>query len=175
MISKKNNLLFFFLVLTSAALLSSCGVYSFTGTSLPPDVKTFSIGNFPNNSGEGPATLSQHVTENFRNYFLKNTNLNMVPRDGDLQLEGQILSYSISPAAIQNQGDQSFAAANRLTIQMRITYVNTKDPKQNFEQTFSGFDDYPQNVDITQVDAALINRISERIIFEVFNKTVANW
>ena len=174
MISKKIKIYYLLLIGCTIGLLQGCA-YSFTGTNLDPAIKTFSIATFPNNSGNGPATLSQLLTENFRNYFRRNTNLDMLPRNGDLQLEGQIVSYSVSPAAIQNQGDQSFAAANRLTIQVRINYINTKDPAQNFEKTFSGFADYPQNVDISQVETSLINSISDRMIYEVFNQTVANW
>ena len=161
-------------------LLSSC--YSFSGVNLSPDVKTISITNFSNASGQGPSNLQQFVTEDFKDYFQRNTTLRILPQAGDLQIEGQILSYSFSPAAIQrsdlptsgNVGlDQ--AGANRLTIVVQINYTDTKNPANNFDQSFSGFYDFPPTLDINLISRAQIQQITERIIYSVFTKTVANW
>ncbi|GAB2536123.1 LptE family protein [Rufibacter soli] len=161
-------------------LLSGC--YSFSGVNLSPDVKTISITNFSNASGQGPSNLQQFVTEDFKDYFQRNTNLRILPQAGDLQIEGQILSYSFSPAAIQrsdlptggNVGlDQ--AGANRLTIVVQINYTDTKNPANNFDQSFSGFYDFPPTLDINLISRSQIQQITERIIYSVFTKTVANW
>jgi hypothetical protein len=161
-------------------LLSGC--YSFSGVNLSQDVKTISITNFSNASGQGPSNLQQFVTEDFKDYFQRNTTLRILPQAGDLQIEGQILSYSFSPAAIQrsdlpaggNVGlDQ--AGANRLTIVVQINYTDTKNPANNFDQSFSGFYDFPPTLDINLISRSQIQQITERIIYSVFTKTVANW
>ncbi|WP_246850180.1 LptE family protein [Rufibacter roseolus] len=170
----------YFLLLCLPLLLSGC--YSFTGTNISPDVKSISITNFNNASGQGPANLQQFVTEDFKDYFQRNTNLRILPQAGDLQIEGQILSYTFSPAAIQRSDiptgsniglDQ--AGANRLTIVVQINYTDTKNPANNFDQSFSGFADFPPSLDINQISQAQIRQITERIIYSVFTKTVANW
>ena len=172
--TSKNNLLLLlaaFLVL----LLPGCGVYSFTGANISPDIKTVSIPNFQNQANQGPANLSQVFSEQLRDYFQRNTSLSQVRTGGDLQFEGAITGYEVVPAAIQRQGEQDIAALNRLTMRVQVRFTNTKQPEQNFEQTFSFFRDFPQTQTLQQVEGQLIEEISEQIILDIFNKSVANW
>ncbi|MHC2992612.1 hypothetical protein OB13_13840 [Pontibacter sp. HJ8] len=164
-----------YLVVLLAVCCSACGVYSFTGTSIAPDIKTISIQNFENSSGEGPANLTQLVTNNFKNYYQRNTNLTILQREGDLQLEGQIVSFTLTPVAVQREGNIDQATLNRLTLAVQIRFTNTKDPEQDFDQQFNITQEFPQNIDITQIPAATIDQLTERLVSDVFNKTVANW
>ena len=166
-------LLPFFALLFS---LSGCIKYSFTGTNIDPSIKTMTIKNFENNSGEGPSFLTNLVSEEFRTYFQRNSNLKLAQNGGDIELEGQILSYNFSPAAIQNdetRGD--IAGANRLTIRLQVRYHNNKDPKQDFDQAFSSFRDFPQSQNISQIDERSLRDIIERMVQDVFNRSLANW
>ncbi len=172
---KSYNLFTTSLILWLAIVLAGCGVYSFTGTNIDPAIKTMSVLNFENNSGQGPSNLTQLVSEEFRDYFQRNSNLKLVPQNGDLQFEGQILSYNFSPAALQKQGETDVASVNRLTITLQVRYKNNKDPKQDFEQSFPAFRDFPQNQNISQIDDASIRRIIEQSVMDVFNKSLANW
>ncbi|MBF9253809.1 LptE family protein [Pontibacter sp. 172403-2] len=167
----------FILYTLSLALLlcNGCGVYSFSGTNISPDVKTISIQTIENSSGEGPANLTQVVTDNFKNYFRRNSNLTVLQNDGDLQLEGQIVSFTLSPAAIQREGLEDRAGLNRLTLGIQVRYTNTKNPEENFDRLFTISRDFGQNVDVTQIPTASINEITELLVTDVFNKTVANW
>lgn len=158
-------------------LTGGCGVYSFNGTNIPVDVKTISIQTFPSTAPNAPASLSQRFTEDFKDYFQRNTTLKLVPRDGDLQFEGAIVAYDYAPAAIQQVGTVSQAGANRLTIQVQLRFVNTKDSKQDFEQTFQSQADFPSTQDIATVnnDQSSVRNITRNIISDMFNKSVANW
>jgi hypothetical protein len=133
------------------------------------------IRNFENNSGEGPSFLTTLVSEEFRNYFQRNSNLKLVQQSGDIELEGQILSYNFSPASIQKENGQDIAGVNRLTIRLQVRYHNTKDPKQDFDQSFSSFKDFPQAQNISQIDERAIREITERMVQDVFNRSLANW
>lgn len=164
-----------YLVVLLAVCCSSCGVYSFTGTSISPEIKTISIQNFENSSGEGPANLTQLVTNNFKNYYQRNTNLTILQREGDLQLEGQIVSFTLTPAAVQREGNVDQATLNRLTLAVQIRFTNTKDPEQDFDQQFTITQDFPQDTDITRIPPASIDQLTERLVADVFNKSVANW
>ncbi|PSR57193.1 hypothetical protein AHMF7605_06285 [Adhaeribacter arboris] len=155
--------------------LTGCGIYSFTGTNIDPSIKTMSVLNFENNSGQGPSNLTQLVSEEFRDYFQRNTNLKLIPQNGDLQFEGQILSFNFSPAALQKQGETDVASVNRLTISLQVRYKNNKDPKQDFEQSFSAFKDFQQNQNISSIDNAALRPIVEQLVMDVFNKSLANW
>lgn len=151
----------------------SCGVYSFTGTNISPDVKTISVATFYNESGNGPADISQTFSEGLRDFYQDNTNLEVMTENGDLQVEGRISYYAIENVA--PTGDE-VAALNRLRIKVRIDYVNTKDDEQSFQnKEFTFFEDFPQQTALQEVEEELIENISEQIFLDIFTETVANW
>ncbi|MER2998342.1 LptE family protein [Pontibacter populi] len=173
----KNKLtkLYMLPLLLLLTIVSGCGVYSFTGTTISPDIKTISIQNFENPTGEGPANLTQLVTNNFKDYYRRNTNLNILQQEGDLQLEGQIVSFTVTPAAIQREGELDQASLNRLTLGIQVRFTNNMNPDENFDQLFSISQDFAQDRDVTQLSPAEIEALTERLVTDVFNKTVANW
>jgi len=153
--------------------------YSFTGASLGPEIKTIAIDNFYNDSGSGPPNISQQFTEEIKDYYARNTSLAVVNGNGDLQLEGSIVSYQFTPVAPQASGtDQRSDQAGlmRLTITVRASYVNTYDDTFDFNnKTYSFYEDFPADQDPSTQEERLINTIFEQIIFDIFNATVANW
>ncbi|WP_242918989.1 LptE family protein [Pontibacter liquoris] len=175
MILKNNNRLILCMCSLVLLLCGGCGVYSFSGTSISPDVKSISIQTIENSSGQGPSNLTQIVTDNFKNYYRRNSNLTVLQSNGDLQLEGQIVSFTITPAAIQREGLEDRAALNRLTLGIQVHYTNTKNPDESFDRLFSISEDFAQDVDITRIPTSAIESLSDRLIADVFNKTVANW
>ena len=148
--------------------------YSFTGASIPADVKTVSIQYFPNYAPLAQPTLSQSFTEALRDIFLSQTNLNLIERSGDLQFEGAITGYSTNPVAIQGN-EVSAASLNRLTITVNVKFINTKDENQNFESSFSRFTDYDASQNLSAVEAVLIKEINDQLVQDIFNKSVTNW
>ncbi|WP_114783423.1 LPS assembly lipoprotein LptE [Botryobacter ruber] len=169
------------LVLISHCLLflllfcSGCGIYSFTGITVDPDIKTISIQNIENSSGEGPANLTQLVTNGFKQTFQRNTNLTIIQREGDLQFEGNIVTFSLTPAAVQRTDQFDQASLNRLTLGVQVRYTNTKNSEENFDQLFSISQDFAANVDITQIPPSAIEEMTDRLVTEVLNKSLANW
>lgn len=158
--------------LFALAGLMGCGVYSFTGASIPPGANTVSITYFTNNAPLVEPTLSQSLTDALRDRFAQQTSLSLVTENGDLQLEGIITDYSTRPVAIQ--GNET-AALNRLTIQVKVRYTNTIEPDKDFETTFTRYEDYPSNQDINQVKDGLIPTINDALVDDIFNKAVVNW
>ena len=148
--------------------------YSFTGASIPVDVKTVSIQYFPNYAPLAQPILSQAFTEALRDIFLSQTNLNLIEKSGDLQFEGAITGYSTSPIAIQGN-DVSTASLNRLTITVNVKFINTKDENQNFESSFSKFTDYDASQNLSAVETVLIKEINDQLVQDIFNKAVTNW
>ena len=155
------------------SLLSSCRMsYSFTGASISPNVKTVSIARLPNNAGLVVPTLSRTVTDALRDYFTSQTNLNLVDRGGDLNLDGAITQYAVQPIAIQ--GNET-AAMNRLTIVVNVKFTNKTDPKQNWETSFSRYMDYSSSYNLSAVQDGLIKDITDQLVQDIFNKAVVNW
>ena len=158
------------------SLLFGCGVYSFTGVAITAE--TISIQTFYNDAEGGPPDLSQTFTNNMRDYFQQNTNLTLVKEDGQLQLEGAVTGYRLTPVAAtagrNNESGQS--ALTRLTITVKASYVNTTDDAFNFEsKNFSFYSDYDSDQNLTTVESQLIEEIYEQIILDIFNASVANW
>lgn len=154
-------------------LLSACKVdYSFTGASIAPDVKTFSIKTFQNYASLANANISQTFTEALKDVFISQTNLKLLPSNGDLKLEGSITGYAITPNAIQ--GNQT-AATNRLTITVNVKFTNSKDQKQDFESSFSRYTDYESNLNLSAIEDGLIKNINEQLTQDIFNRAVSNW
>ena len=162
----------FFVFLFLALAISACKVYSFTGASIPPEAKTSSIQNFPNNASLVNPTLSARFTNALRDRFSQQTNLNLIDKGGDLRLEGSITGYTVKPKAIQAN---ETAALNQLTIIVKVEYTNTVDESKNYETTFSRFQDYPSGANLATVEDALIEEINEMLIDDIFNKAVVNW
>ncbi len=169
----KRFVLIFNIFIIALFILEGCtGGYSFTGASIPPDAKTISIQNFPNYASMVNPQLSQVLTDGLRNAFSSQTSLNLVDYDGDLDIKGEITNYTMQPTAITGN-DQ--AAMNRLTITIKVVFVNTKDPNANFEQSFSRYKEFSAQMNFSSVESSLVEEIVNELIDDVFNKAVVNW
>jgi len=146
--------------------------YSFTGASIAEDVKTVSVKTFQSYAPLANANLSQTFTEALKDKFLSQTNLDLTNRDGDLHFEGSITGYRITSIAIQ--GNET-AALNRLTITVKVKFVNTKDITANFSTSFSRYLDYDSSQNLATIEDVLIKDINDQLTQDIFNKAVSNW
>jgi hypothetical protein len=153
-------------------ILSGCHVYSFTGASISPDVKTVSVQYFQNRAPLVQPALSQQFTEKLKEKFITQTSLTVITSSGDLDFSGYIADYNTQPIAIQSS---QTAAQNRLTISVFVKFTNKKDPLQDFETTFSQFADYDSRQNLAAVEVGLIKEINEKLTDDIFNKSVVNW
>lgn len=148
------------------------GGYSFTGASIPADAKTISVANFPNYATTVYPQLSQLLSDGLRNTFQSQTSLVVTETGGDLDLSGEITTYTVQPTAITSN-DQ--AAMNRLTVGVKVNFTNSKDPNTNFEQTFTRYKEFSAQLNFASVESSLVGEILEEIIDDIFNKAVVNW
>jgi hypothetical protein len=160
------------IITISTMVISSCGVYSFTGASIPPEAKTVSVQYFQNRAPLIEATLSPLFTDMLRDQFTGQTNLEMVERNGDLAISGEIIDYKITPVAIQ--ADQ-VAAQNRLTITVQARFTNVYEPDKDFDTKFTQFLDYNSGDDFNSVKDQYIEEICKNISQDIFDKAVINW
>ena len=163
-------------VLTAAAALcvSSCGFvkYSFSGTSIQPDVKTIQIGYFEYKALKVNPSLSNDLTEGMKEKYRKLTKLEQVEMDGDLEVNGEITGYDVKATAVTAN---EVAAQNRLTVTVKIFFTNRKYPEDDFEKSFSAYADYDSTQSLDAVEGSLCEEILEKIIEDIFNATVAQW
>lgn len=163
---------FCLVVLLSCCLLNSCGIYTFSGASIPAEAKTVSVQYFPNNAQLVNPLLSTTLTNALNDIFVNQTTLQSVAQNGDLALEGEITGYTTTPIAIT--GNQT-AAMNRLTVTVNVRFTNKYDETKNFEQRFSQYQDYPSGQDLSSVQDVLVETIVEDLCQDIFNKAVVNW
>lgn len=161
------------LFIAAALAVSSCGIYSFSGTSIQPDVNTIAINYFEYTAQKVNPTLANDITEALREQFRKMTRLEQVETDGDLDISGEITGYSVSATAITAQ---ETAAMNRLTVTVKVDFTNEKHPEDNFEgKSFSAYADFASDVLLDAVEGSLCQEIIEKINEDIFNATVAQW
>jgi hypothetical protein len=166
-----------FLLCALAGVTTSCGIYSFTGAST--DAKTISIQEFYNNADLGPANMGQTFTNSIKTYFIQNSSLKLVPEEGELQLEGEITDFKLTPIAPTSTGDPNdvnAASSTRVTITLKVTYINTKDDKLSFKnRTFSFYKDFTNDQEFSNIEEDYVRQIFDRLINDIFNASVANW
>jgi hypothetical protein len=166
------NTIYVIITVISFVGITACGAYSFTGGSTG-DAKTIQVNFFPNQADLVEPSLSQRFTTDLQDLFTRQTNLTLVNAGGDLQFEGEITGYRISPVtATANQS----AAQNRLTISVNVRFTNLLVEKDNFEKQFSFYHDYDAAAQLTgSVLEAAYDEILPRITQDIFNASVAKW
>lgn len=160
------------LLLILIPLIYSCGIYSFTGASIPVGAKTVSVEYFKNTAAIFNASLSQDITNLLQKKLVSQTSLNLTDGKGDLQFKGQIVDYSVAPMALT--ADET-AAQNRLTIKVKVTFINELDETKNFEETFSRYTDYDSKEMLSSVEPTIVPAILEQLTDDIFQKAVVNW
>ena len=157
----------------TAFIVQSCGIYSFTGTSIQADVKSITINYFEYTALKVNPSLSNQMTEAVQEKFRKLTKLEQVDMDGDLEIVGAITGYDVKATSI---GANEQAAQNRLTVNVKVTFINRKYPEDNFEDKgFSAYADFDAMQSLESVESGLCEEIVEKIVEDIFNSTVANW
>jgi hypothetical protein len=161
------------LVAVLGLAVTACKVsYTFTGASIAADVKTFSVYYFPNRARLVNPTLSTDFTEKLKEKLLRQTSLREQTENGDLIFEGQITDYEVRPMAIQKE---DMAAQNRLTISVRLKFTNNRNHEQDFDRTFSAFEDFSSSLSLNDVESSIVPEILEKLMDDIFNATIANW
>lgn len=162
----------FMVVLIATMFLKGCGVYSFTGASISPEVNSVQVNYFPNESDLVNPTLAQEFTNALKEKFSSQTSLDVLNNNGDLVFEGAIRKYTTEPVAIQ--GDQT-AALNRLSITVFVKFTNKIEPEQSFETSFTQYREYSSNESLSAVEDGLVEEINTDLVEDIFNKSVVNW
>lgn len=160
-------------IILAATLLGGCGIYSFTGTSIDPDVHTICLPTFEYKAQRVNPSLSNEISEALRTRFRRMTRLEQVDLDGDLEIYGEITGYDVQASAITAN---EVAAQNRLTVTVKIDFTNVKHPEDGFTgKSFSAYADYDSSNSLDAVESSLCTEIIDKIIEDIFNATVAQW
>jgi hypothetical protein len=160
--------------LTFFVWLTACTIsYKFNGASIDYTVvKSISVHDFPNQAANVYLPLSQMMTESIRDIYTRQTRLQVISENGDMDVEGEITDYVISHLAVT---DEMRASQTRLTITVRVRFMNTKNSEEDFEQSFSAYREFDSQRMIDDVQEELCQQIVKELTEQIYNATVANW
>jgi len=155
-------------------LVSSCSIsYKFNQSSIDySKVSSITIHDFPNLAQLVYAPLAQQFTEALKDKYTRQTKLQLKNDGGDLELEGEITGYNLTPLAVS---DNMYAAQTRLTISIRVRFTNKTNSEEDFQRTFQAHSEFENTSTIDQVQDELCDVIMKEIIDQIFNETVATW
>jgi len=165
--SKRRPLLLF----AALMLFSQCGIYTFSGASIPENTKTITLNYFPNKARQVTPILEQVLNEKLQDKFINETDLEQVPVNGDLEFSGSILDYYVRPAAA---GGNDRAALSRLTIKMRAEFTN-RISNEEWSETFTRFQDFDQTLNLQDVEDQLVDEIADQLVSDIFNRALIDW
>jgi hypothetical protein len=147
--------------------------YKFNGASIDYNVtKTIVITDFPNQAPLVYPPLEQRFNEELKDLFTRSTRLQFVKQNADLEMEGEIIGYELTPLAVQ---EDSFASETRLTLTVRMRYKNNIALGQDKEETISAYRNFPADRMLTDVQDQLIGELTKEIVDQIFNSTMSNW
>ena len=143
-----------------------------SGASIPENLNTFSVQYINNRAPLINPDLSQTLTEGLKDRIQNESRLVMVPENGDVDFSGNITAYSTQPMAMKAD---AVSAQTRLNITVKIRCRNNKDPKKDWEQSFSAYQDYDSENNLSDVEAELVTLLVEELTENIFNKAFADW
>lgn len=147
--------------------------FTFNGSVLDYSVyKTIHVSEFPIRAALVYAPLQQTFENELLNYIQRNTRLQTTDGASDLNLEGEITGYNLTPQAVT---EDAYASKTRLTITVRVKYTDTINDKNDIDQTFSAYRDFDASELLIDVQDQLCQEISKELVDLIFNATLGNW
>lgn len=160
--------------LAAMLLLTSCTIsYKFNGASIDySKVKTISVADFTNNAALVYAPLATNLTDAIKDLYQRQTRLEQVRRGGNLELEGEIIGYNLTPMAVSAD---SYAAETKLTITVKVRFTNNIAPEESFEKTYTAYQTFDASQMLNDVQDELCTTMIAEIADQIYNDTVAKW
>ena len=154
--------------------MPACSIsYKFSGAYIDYSLtKTLQLSHFVNQAPLVYPPLEAQFNEALKDMFTRNTRLQLVNQNGDMEIEGEIVGYELTPLAVQ---EDQFASETRLTMNVRMRFKNNKAPGRDKEETISANRTFSSNINLTDVQDQLIKELTTEIVDQIFNTTMANW
>ena len=67
------------------------------------------------------------------------------------------------------------ASYSRLSVTIKVSYVNTIDKDKSFDRSFTEYADFESSQDLFSVEAQLWEEIIEKLVQSVYNESLGNW
>ena len=122
-------------------LFAACGVYTFSGGTIPDYLRTVAIPIAEDRAQGGPPGLDRLLTDALVERFVDRSRLSLEPdeAEADAVVRATIEQYSISPAAVT--GD-NVAALNRVSLGVRVVVEDRVEGEDLLSRVFTATEDY---------------------------------
>ncbi len=165
----------YILLVSITLMLQGCAIsYKFNGASIDySTTHSISVADFPNNAALVHPPLSNNLSEGIRDLYQRQTRLQVLRKGGDLELEGEIIGYTLTPMSIS--AADSYSAETKLTLTVRVRFINNVAPEDSFEKTYSAYQTFDSSRLLTDVQDELCQTMITEIAESIYNDTVAKW
>lgn len=160
-------------MLVCASLTACIPSFKLNGSALDYNIyKTIHVSEFPIRAALVYPPLQQTFENELLNYISKNTRLQTTDGNSDLEMEGEITGYNLTPQAVT---EDAYASMTRLTITVRVKYIDNRQENKDIDQSFSAYRDFPATEMLTDVQDQLCEEITKELVDLIFNATLGNW
>jgi hypothetical protein len=163
--------------------VSASGCYTFTGASVPPNLKTIAIPLVDDQSGFGEPGLREQFTTALTNLFISDNSLEVADRTtADAIMVGVITSVSDAPAVVQQpigqqgatqQGEQ--VSKRRITLTVKVALQDVKLRKNMWEKSFSNWGDYDAGGGGASQRQTGLTEAIRKVTEDILLETVSGW
>ncbi|HLV32381.1 MAG TPA: LptE family protein [Chitinispirillaceae bacterium] len=118
-------------------LFNGCGIYTFSGSTLPSYLKTVDIPLFINESME--PDVADEITQLFNQQMLSYNMLRIVSERGDATITGTVTSYSNTPYTFgASAAKQVDVEQYMVSITANVQFIDNQKSKPLFEGSVTG-------------------------------------
>ena len=161
-------------LLAITVIAQGCISYKFNGASIDYNkYKTVSFAPFPIRAALVYPPLQSMFENRMTDMIAQQTRLSVIDgNNADLRMEGEITNYQLSPQAV---GEDAYASQTRLTITVKVKYINNKNQNLSKDLSFSAYRDFSSSELLVDVQDELCNQICKDLTDLIFNATLGDW
>jgi len=161
----------FLVTLLLAAACAGCGIYSFSGSSLPAYLKTVDIPLFVNQSLQPEA--AEEITRRLTAEVLRSNLLKIVSGSGDATLRGLVRSYEHQERFIDiRQARDASVTEYEVRIVVAVEFIDNRKSEPIYQGTVTGLGTYDPS---TGKEEDARSRAVADIVEQVMQNSVQGW
>ena len=119
--------------------------------------------------------ISELFTNALKEKILKETNLNLVTSNADIEFKGQISNYYYT---VQAPTGTETSDLRRITMKLNVQFVNNLKPtekEENWKKDFQSHSEHNVDIDLNSVEEESLEIINDLLVEEIFNKAFVKW
>ncbi len=160
-----------YLCLVLLSIFAGCGIYTFSGSTLPSHLKTVDVPLFANTSLQ--ANVAEELTDSLSKRVLSTNLLRIVPTKGDATINGKVTQYANTPKSYGNEGVRSVKISEyEVRIVVEVEFVDNKKNSPLFKGSITGKGIYDFQKDTEETG----RKIAETdIVDQILQNSLQSW